>query len=46
VLKIRMAWNDVFQSLGKNCNLDYYTQPEKLSFIVEGEIKTFIINKN
>jgi hypothetical protein len=42
-LKSRRAWNDVFQILKENnCQPKFrILYPAKVSFIIEGEIKTF-----
>jgi hypothetical protein len=46
-LKARKAWNDGFQALKKKNNCKpKLLYPEKLFFIIEGEIIPFTINKN
>jgi hypothetical protein len=46
MLKVRRAWNDVFQVLKENNCQPRLLYPAKLSFIIEGEMKPLMINKN
>jgi hypothetical protein len=45
-LKARRAWNDIFQALNKNNCQPRLMYPAKLSFTIEGEIKTSTTKKN
>jgi hypothetical protein len=45
-LKGSSAWNYVLQTLKENSYQKRFLNPSNLSFIVEGEIKTSMINKS
>jgi hypothetical protein len=40
-LNARRSWKDIFQALKENNSQPRLFYPEKLSFLIEGEIKTF-----
>jgi hypothetical protein len=46
ILKARKTWSEVFQALKENNLSPRILYPAKLSFEIEGGIKTFIINRN
>jgi hypothetical protein len=45
-LKSRRAWNSIYQTLKENNCQSRFLYPTRLSFIIEGEIKTFHDKQN